>query len=123
MEEKTIEKLKKILEERKAKVEKDLESIAKKDPNMKGDYDAKYPDFGLSQSTDEDALEVQAYENNLSVEYALEIRLQKINQALEKMAKGTYGICDNCGQEIDVRRLEAMPETTTCTTCQKKAKS
>lgn len=122
MDAKTVEKLKKILEERRIKVEKDLESIAQKDPNMKGDYDAKFPDFGLSQSTDEDALEVQAYENNLSVEYALEIRLQKINQALEKIAKGTYGICDNCDQPIDERRLEAMPETMTCTKCQKKTK-
>ncbi|MDD5590151.1 MAG: TraR/DksA C4-type zinc finger protein [Candidatus Portnoybacteria bacterium] len=123
MDEKTLAQLKKALEERKRKAEKELESIAKKDPKMKGDYDARFPDFGLSQSTDEDALEVQAYENNLSVEYALEIRLQKINQALEKMTNGTYGICDKCGQPIDERRLLAMPETTTCTKCQKKAKS
>lgn len=43
--------------------------------------------------------------------------LKKIDKALEKMDSGTYGICETCGQEIGVKRLEARPVTTLCIEC------
>jgi YteA family regulatory protein len=42
-----------------------------------------------------------------------------IDEALEKMEKGTYGICDACGSEITAERLEAVPYTTLCIRCKK----
>ena len=120
MNKETTQQLKKQLEEKKGKIEKELESIAQKDPKFKGDYDTRYPDFGTHQSQDENALEVSAYESTLPIEYALEIRLKGINKALEKIKKGTYyGKCEKCGQLIDEKRLQAMPEAETCTKCQK----
>ncbi len=44
--------------------------------------------------------------------------LQRINEALEHMDKGIYGICEDCGREIDLERLEAIPYTTLCIHCQ-----
>lgn len=35
--------------------------------------------------------------------------LRQIDRALEKMEEGTYGICDVTGDEIPVKRLEAVP--------------
>jgi len=43
--------------------------------------------------------------------------LKKIDEALEKIENGTYGICDICGQEIGIKRLEARPVTTMCIDC------
>jgi DnaK suppressor protein len=43
--------------------------------------------------------------------------LKKIEDALERMNQGIFGICDKCGQEIDIRRLEARPVTTMCIEC------
>lgn len=43
--------------------------------------------------------------------------LIKIDNALRKFKEGTYNICDNCGMEIDIRRLEARPVTTICLEC------
>jgi DnaK suppressor protein len=43
--------------------------------------------------------------------------LKKIDEALEKIENGTYGICDTCGQEIGIKRLEARPVTTMCIDC------
>ena len=40
-----------------------------------------------------------------------------IKRALAKLDGGTYGLCDGCGDEIPVVRLEAMPATATCVTC------
>lgn len=115
-------KFKKALEERKAKLESELTSFAKKDDKLKGDYDTQFPDFGTAQSADEEAFEVATYDSTLPVEYALELRLADINRAIEKIENGTYGQCDNCTGEIDVKRLEAMPEARTCLDCDKKKK-
>lgn len=43
--------------------------------------------------------------------------LKKIDSALERIKEGTFGICEKCGQEIDIRRLEARPVTTMCIEC------
>lgn len=43
--------------------------------------------------------------------------LDKIQKALEKIDSGTFGVCDDCGERISVKRLEARPETTLCIRC------
>ena len=43
--------------------------------------------------------------------------LDKITRALAMIEEGTYGICTECGEEIDVRRLMARPEATLCADC------
>lgn len=43
--------------------------------------------------------------------------LKKIDEAIERIEQGVFGICDKCGLEIDVRRLEARPVTTMCIEC------
>ncbi len=116
----TLEKFKKALGQRKKKIEKELASIAQKDEKLKGDYDTRFPDFGVHQSSDENALEVTAYESTLPIEYALEIRLADINKALKNIETDEYGICENCREPIDPKRLEIMPEAKFCLKCQKK---
>ena len=36
---------------------------------------------------------------------------------LDKIDNGTFGVCDDCGDKISVKRLEARPETTLCIRC------
>lgn len=43
--------------------------------------------------------------------------LDKINKALERLDGGNFGVCEECGEEISVKRLEARPETTLCIRC------
>lgn len=43
--------------------------------------------------------------------------LKKIDEAIEKIDSGTYGICEICGEEINIKRLEARPVTTMCIEC------
>jgi len=43
--------------------------------------------------------------------------LKKIEEALDRIDHSVFGICDKCGQEINVRRLEARPVTTMCIEC------
>ncbi len=113
MDKKLIEELKKRLEEQKASIQKELESFAKEDPNLKHNWETKYPNREDGDK-EEEADEVQQYENMLSLEHSLESKLKDVSIALEKMEAGTYGICEKCGKEIEKERLEAAPEAKFC---------
>jgi len=43
--------------------------------------------------------------------------LDKIEQALRKIEDGSFGACEECGEEISTKRLEARPETSLCIRC------
>lgn len=43
--------------------------------------------------------------------------LNKIDAALEKIEQGVYGECENCGEEIGLKRLEARPVAELCIDC------
>lgn len=43
--------------------------------------------------------------------------LSKIDEALERIGDGSYGVCESCGEEIGVERLNARPVTTLCIQC------
>jgi len=45
-------------------------------------------------------------------------KLQSVEEALERIDEGSYGICDSCESEIAAGRLEAMPFTRLCVSCQ-----
>ena len=47
-------------------------------------------------------------------------KLSAINEALEKVKEGTYGICEECGDKIGQGRLKVMPLAKYCVTCQSK---
>lgn len=43
--------------------------------------------------------------------------LKKIDEAIQRIDNGTYGVCESCGGEITLKRLEARPVTTLCIEC------
>lgn len=50
---------------------------------------------------------------------AIEVeQLEQIEDALERLDEGTYGQCENCGQDIPPGRLEILPHATLCVNCQ-----
>lgn len=48
-------------------------------------------------------------------------RLEEIDHALQKIEEGTYGICESCGDDILVERLEILPSTRYCVHCASEA--
>ncbi|OGZ20346.1 MAG: hypothetical protein A2654_00305 [Candidatus Nealsonbacteria bacterium RIFCSPHIGHO2_01_FULL_43_31] len=108
--------VKEKLEQEKAAIEKQLGTFATKDPNLKGDWDSKFPKFDgdLEGAADE----VAEYTTRLPVEFSLETRLRDVNLALEKIAGGKYGKCENCGKDIEKERLEVYPAARFCMKCQ-----
>jgi DnaK suppressor protein len=47
----------------------------------------------------------------------LQVMLAEINRAEAKVAEGSYGTCDTCGEQIAPGRLEARPWSTHCVDC------
>jgi len=69
-----------------------------------------------------DTYDVASEERDREINYLLTDRdrgkVQSIDQALERIEEGTYGICENCEGEITHERLKAMPFTRLCVQCQ-----
>ncbi len=74
-----------------------------------------------------DTYDVASEERDREISYLLTDRdrgkLQSIEQALERIEQGTYGICESCEGEITSERLKAMPFTRLCVQCQSERES
>lgn len=110
MKKKDIEYFRKLLTER---VENLLSEASKTVSGMTGEV-ANFPD-----PTDRASLEADR-------NFMLRIRdrerklILKIRDALDRIDKGTYGICQTCGSEVSIKRLKARPVTTQCIDCKTK---
>lgn len=47
-----------------------------------------------------------------------ELLLAKVDHALDRIERGTYGLCEGCGDNIPTARLEAKPSVSLCVDCQ-----
>jgi len=45
------------------------------------------------------------------------VRLQEVDEALDRIANGAYGICEECGEPIGLKRLEVRPVAKYCVSC------
>jgi DnaK suppressor protein len=77
---------------------------------------------GSADSVDT-AADIYEREKTLAIIQTLEDKLAAIERALRATERGVYGICEVCGQAIDPGRLEVMPHTRTCITCQARLES
>ena len=66
---------------------------------------------------EEEATETMELEKRLALENRVRQEMSGIEHALEKFEKGTYGLCENCGQPIDPERLEVRPQAALCMNC------
>ena len=110
--------LKEKLEIQKNVLIKELGNFATENKSQKNNWDAKYPNRE-NGDMEEEADETQEYDNLLSLEHNLELRLKDVDLALEKMKNNVYGICEKCGSKIDEERLQACPEARVCMKCKK----
>lgn len=64
----------------------------------------------------------EAFANSLQALSNQERReLLDIEQALRRIESGEYGLCENCGREIGITRLRAVPTVRLCIACKEEA--
>ncbi|MEK7162518.1 MAG: TraR/DksA C4-type zinc finger protein [Patescibacteria group bacterium] len=109
------EKFKKLLEEEKIRLEKELSQIARKNPENPEDWEVKAPEMNPMVSDQSELADMfEELETQAGLEYQLEERLKKVNAALKRIEDGSYGVCTVCGEKIDEKRLEANPLAKNC---------
>lgn len=102
----------------KARLEDELSKFAHRNPKAANvDFDTDFPNLGDKE--DENASEVAQFSDNLSLEGELEKLLRDVESALKAWEDGKYGFCKYCKQEIDERRLQARPTSSSCIQCKK----
>lgn len=79
------------------------------------------------QSRDGDAADITRFDRDTDMLWEFEEqgcdRLLGIDEALQRMAQGTYGACDICKRDIPLARLLAVPGARYCVACQQKAEA
>ncbi|MCB0195001.1 MAG: TraR/DksA C4-type zinc finger protein [Anaerolineae bacterium] len=71
------------------------------------------PSFGLGEG----ATLAYSWEMSLARRGEIEARIESLQEAVDRIEKGTYGYCRNCNRPINSERLEILPTTTLCTSC------
>jgi len=79
---------------------------------------ARHKKPGLGNHMADDATESFDQAAGLALHLNEQTLLAQVDDALERMEKGVYGLCERCGEEIDYARLEAIPYATLCIRCQ-----
>ncbi len=84
------------------------------------DVVVREPSVGYGTHPADDGTDAFDQARDLAVQVNAEHTLQLVNDALARFDKGTYGLCIDCGKEIDAARLLAIPYTPLCLSCQSK---
>lgn len=111
---KNKEKLKVKLDEEKSSIEKEIKNIS--DIVERGNVDVKLQEPEYESSVGD----LVNKENNNSIKDNLKIRLNEIKAALNRMKNKKYGLCVECGGEINLERLEVNPSAIYCLNCAEK---
>lgn len=75
---------------------------------------------GYSTHPADDATLAFDQARDLAVQVNAEQTLRFVEDALARFDNGTYGLCVDCGSEIDAARLKAIPYAALCLKCQSK---
>jgi DnaK suppressor protein len=79
--------------------------------------------LGYSTHMADDASAAFDQARDLALRSNLERMLSQVEQALDRLDNGAYGVCETCGEPIDPARLEALPQAAHCFDCQRRLES
>lgn len=108
------EQAKQRLEEEKIRLEKEMNSVGQKNEAEKNDWEAVPTVTGAQSDLVDQADVVISNEDNAAILADLEARYDVVIAALERIAEGTYGVCQICKGDIEDQRIAADPAAGTC---------
>jgi RNA polymerase-binding protein DksA len=111
-----IESIREDLLARKTRIEREIESLESDMAELGDDFESD--GGGQSNHMAEGSASATEQERLLTLAGDLRGMLNQINEALERIEDGTYGICQRCGKQINPERLEAFPYVAYCIDCQ-----
>src|SRR5207344_349479 len=103
-----LKKFKKLLETKREEIVKKAQQTLEQDMALDADDLPDEMDLASSEYLQAFTFRLRGREKTF---------LDKISKALERIEDGSFGTCEECGEQISVKRLEARPETTLCIRC------
>ena len=95
--------------------------VEKRDRIMRNARQTLESDMQLDEGDLPDEMDLASSEYLQSFQFRLRGRertfMSKIDKALAKIEDGSFGVCEDCEEQIHAKRLEARPETTLCIKC------
>ncbi len=108
LDKKTITHFKKILLKEREQILGEVKQIYESSKEMGQD--------GIQDIADE-AANIYNKQILLSLNENERTRLQEVDEALDRIGSGTYGICEECGEPIGLKRLDVRPVAKYCVPC------
>ncbi len=108
LDKKTIAKFKKLLLKQREEIVGEVKQMVESSKEMGQD--------GIQDIGDE-AANIYNKQVLLSLNENERTRLQEVDEALDRIENGTYGICEECGGPISLKRLEVRPVAKYCVPC------
>ena len=115
MDKKSLKYFKNLLLEKRRQILQDIGYIREVSENGSAEKfgeDTTYSTHMADHGTDEQEREKTFYHASRENKF-----LRYIEEALERIDNGTYGICQSCQKNIPKERLEAVPHTSLCVPC------
>ena len=108
LDKKTIAKFKKLLLKQREEIVGEVKQMVESSKEMGQD--------GIQDIGDE-AANIYNKQVLLSLNENERMRLQEVDESLDRIENGTYGICEECGGPISLKRLEVRPVAKYCVPC------
>jgi RNA polymerase-binding transcription factor DksA len=105
---------KEVLTAEKGSLEAELAGVGRINPSNPNDWEAVPQEVGQEADPTDAADQMEGYSENHAILTDLEIRYQEVLAALDRIEKGTYGVCSIGGEPIEEERLRAQPAAATC---------
>jgi DnaK suppressor protein len=107
MKKETLKKFKKIFEAQR-------KSILFNDRVLREDFsvnaDDRYDEIDQATTDIEQSMRMRLRNREM-------LYIKKVDEALRRIEDGTFGLCEECGEDIEIRRLQARPTATLCVGC------
>jgi DnaK suppressor protein len=108
---------------RKKFLEKARENLLETKDKLLGEIDSELrAERESNKDEGMDSYDLASEERDREINFILSdrerIKLKQIDDALERLDQGNYGVCESCGLEIAEERLTAMPFSRLCRDCQ-----
>ena len=100
-----------LLHDQKRQLLQQANQTVARETNEDQGHPADYTDVATLESDRTFSLHLRDRERKL---------IKKIDEALERIHEGTFGLCERCGDDIGTERLKARPVTTYCIGCKTK---
>lgn len=113
---KDLGEFRRLLEDERVRLLEELEAMEEHTPEVEDQVG-----MDIGGGYDEDLADVASStferEKGLALESSVQQMLAQVEEALARIDEGTYGICQRCGDPIDVARLRVLPFATLCIRC------